>query len=190
MNYTKRADLRPAAADLIPAQLLNDLVGDGGFGWPICGDLTTLEYGTWQDPDFARTDPKPARGIASGRLSPIDAGTASLGVLWNLDAADLNHKVRTGTLAPVAVDGDGHLRSRAALIASTEAMNTAWAQSRAEHFATDRTADRRRDEARDRYREAREALSGSGTRRGHIDLADALRDAHADLSRSKTGRTA
>ncbi|QOP64230.1 hypothetical protein SEA_YAVRU_19 [Arthrobacter phage Yavru] len=81
----------------------------------------------------------------------------SLGILWNLDARDLNADVASGRLDPVPVDGDGHLRARASLLAATEQMNLAWAQARAEYFATDRGADRRRDEARDRYRQALEA---------------------------------
>lgn len=162
MNNTRK-DLRPAAADVIDVAVIQDHVKAGGFGWPVSGDLTTIEHGIWHDAGeharrFARTDPKPRTGITSGRLSPIAATSASLGVLWNLDARDLNNDVKTGTAAPVAVDGDGHLRARAALIASTEAMNRAWAAARAEHHATDRTADRRRDEARDRYRNAVAAL--------------------------------
>lgn len=154
-NTTLRDDLRPAAADeYVPAAVIHDHVEAGGFGWPVSGDLTTIEYGIFHDLGFARTDPKPRTGITSGRLSPIVATTSTLGALWNLDAAELNAKVRSGSTAPVAVDGDGHLRARAALIASNEAMNKAWADAREECFATDPNASRRRDEARDRYRKA------------------------------------
>lgn len=156
-NTTLRDDLRPAAADIIPAQLLNDLVESGGFGWPVSGDLTTIEFGIFHDLGFARTDPKPRTGITSGRLSPIDAGICSIAVLWNLDAAKLNADVKTGTSVPVAVDGDAHLRARASLLAATEAMNKAWAKARADYYANasgDREAIRRTQEIRDRYREA------------------------------------
>ncbi|QIN94487.1 hypothetical protein SEA_WHYTU_18 [Arthrobacter phage Whytu] len=146
----RRGDLYPAAADAyVPAAVIHDHVEAGGFGWPVSGDLTTIEHGV-PVPKLRRR----LRVVAAGRLRPIDAGSCSLGVLWNLDARELTADVRAGRVDPVAVDGDGHLRARAALIASNEAMNKAWADSREECFATDPGAERRRDEARDRYREA------------------------------------
>lgn len=150
----RRGDLYPAAADqYVPAAVITDHVEAGGFAWPVSGDLTTIEHGV-PVPKLRRR----LKVVAAGRLRSIDPnGIASLAVLWNLDARDLNERVRSGEENPVAVDGDGHLRARASLIASTEQMNMAWAQARAECFATDAGADRRRDEARTRYREALDA---------------------------------
>lgn len=45
-NTTLRDDLRPAAADqYVPATVIHDHVEAGGFGWPVSGDLTTIEHG-------------------------------------------------------------------------------------------------------------------------------------------------
>lgn len=44
-NTTLRDDLRPAAADDISAAVITDHVEAGGFGWPVSGDLTTIEHG-------------------------------------------------------------------------------------------------------------------------------------------------
>lgn len=90
------------------------------------------------------------RAADRGRLED----TYSIGVLWNLDAATLNQDVEAGDTDPTPVSGDAHLRSRADLLVRTEDMNKAWAQARMEASATDHFADRRRDEARARYRTA------------------------------------
>lgn len=172
-NSVLRDDLRPAAADDVPAGVLTDHVEAGGFGWPVSGDLTTIERGVWLDPargEWWSVPSTPVQGITSGRLSPIVASTSSLAALWNLDAADLNAKVRSGSTAPVAVDGDAHLRTRASLLAANEATNREWAKARADYFADvseDREAIRRTQEIRDRYREALEASTRPGCVCGH-----------------------